>query len=96
LTYSGRLIPAIGSLAASLFLQSANWLPAIICSGLLIDMEYYIIYLTPLRTFLNFFKFKNKISMFEYERKCSGSRRRGVEKVDKRMVLEYTHGLFIT
>jgi hypothetical protein len=27
---------------------------------------------------------------------CSGSRRRGVEKVDKRMVLEYTHGLFIT
>ncbi len=30
------------------------------------------------------------------KRGCSGSRRRGVEKVDKRMVLEYTHGLFIT
>ncbi len=28
--------------------------------------------------------------------RCSGSRRRGMEKVDKRMVLEYTHGLFIT
>jgi hypothetical protein len=27
--------------------------------------------------------------------KCSGSRRRA-EKVDKRMVLEHTHGLFIT
>ncbi len=27
---------------------------------------------------------------------CSGSRRRGVEEVDERMVLEYTHGLFIT
>ncbi len=27
---------------------------------------------------------------------CSGSRRRGMEEVDKRMVLEYTHGLFIT